>query len=111
MVDFVKVAMIGDIPTNSRKVVEKEGRSVVIFNVAGDFFAVGRNCPHEGGPLDEGTLEGRVLTCPWHGIMFDLATGKSIDGEGYSITRYELKVEGKSIFLGGPNIERGIDAS
>lgn len=102
MADFVKVALTEDIPPDSRKVVEKEGRGIVIFNIGGDFLAVGRNCPHEGGPLDEGILEGRVLTCPWHGIMFDLGTGESVDDGGYSITRYEVKIENGSILVGDP---------
>lgn len=102
MADFIKVALVTDIPTDSRKVVEWEGRAIVIFNVEGDYFAVGRNCPHEGGHLDEGTLEGRILTCPWHGIMFDLVAGESVGDGGYLLTRYEVKVEGGSILLGGP---------
>lgn len=110
MADLVRVALIGDIPLNSRRVVEKEGRGIVIFNIEGSYLAIGRNCPHEGGPLDEGILERRVLTCPWHGMMFDLTTGDSVDEGGYSITRYEVKVEDGSIFLGGP-LDRGFNAS
>lgn len=110
MVDFLKVAIIGDIPINGRKLVERNGMGIVIFNAEGSYFAVGRNCPHEGGPLDEGILEGGVLTCPWHGIMFDLATGDAVDEGGYSITRYEVKVEDGSIFLGGPLTKGGFNA-
>ncbi len=102
MTSFIKVALVTDIPPDNRKVVEWEGRAVVIFNVDGDFFAVGRYCPHEGGHLDEGTLEGSLLTCPLHGITFDLATGESEDDGGFSITRYNIKLEDGSIFLGGP---------
>lgn len=102
MTSFIKVALVTDIPPDNRKVVEWEGRAVVIFNVDGDFFAVGRYCPHEGGHLDEGTLDGTLLTCPLHGITFDLATGESEDDGGFSITRYRVKVEEGSIFLSGP---------
>ena len=104
MTPLKKVALVADIPPDSRKVVECEGMGIVIFNIKGSYFAVGRNCPHEGGHLDEGTIEGMVLTCPSHGMTFDLTTGDSLEDGGYSITRYEVMADGESIFLGGPII-------
>jgi nitrite reductase/ring-hydroxylating ferredoxin subunit len=102
MTSFIKVALVTDIPPNSRKVVELEGVAIVIFNVDESYFAVGRYCPHEGGLLDEGTLDGTLLTCPLHGITFDLATGVSEDEGGFSITKYNIKLEDGSILLDGP---------
>lgn len=70
-----------------------EGRSIGVFNVGGEFFALRNVCPHQGGPLCQGVLSGfvvagapgeyrylrrgEILRCPWHGWEFDLRTGQS----------------------------------
>ena len=70
-----------------------EGRSIGVFNVGGDFFALRNVCPHQGGPLCQGVLSGfvvpggpgeyrylrrgEILRCPWHGWEFDVRTGQS----------------------------------
>jgi nitrite reductase/ring-hydroxylating ferredoxin subunit len=51
------------------------GRKVLVANVGGEFFAMGARCNHMGGPLDKGTLEGNVVTCPLHGSKWDVRTG------------------------------------
>lgn len=70
-----------------------EGRSIGVFNVGGEFFALRNACPHQGGPLCQGVLSGfvvpgapgeyryvrrgEILRCPWHGWEFDLRSGQS----------------------------------
>ena len=51
-----RVARVGDIPPGSRKLVEIGGRSIGVFNIDGEFFALRNRCPHQGGPLCEGQL-------------------------------------------------------
>ncbi|MGH6787110.1 MAG: Rieske (2Fe-2S) protein [Novosphingobium sp.] len=64
-----------------RKLAFVEGRQIAVFNVAGELFAIDNSCPHAGGSLFSGKLEGRVVRCPSHGLRFDLASG-CIAGEG-----------------------------
>jgi nitrite reductase/ring-hydroxylating ferredoxin subunit len=87
------VAEAGEIPDGGRKIVEVEGRSIGVFYVHGEYFALLNRCPHQAGPLCTGELwgaleatvpgeyrtsrEGEILTCPWHGWEFDLRTGGS----------------------------------
>ena len=73
---FVEIAPIGDIPNGERLFVEIEGKAIVIFNIAGQFFAIGDVCSHDDGPVGEGDLEGYTITCPRHGAEFDIRTGK-----------------------------------
>jgi nitrite reductase/ring-hydroxylating ferredoxin subunit len=60
--------------------VEANGQSVAVFNVGGSLLAIGADCTHVGGPLEEGTVEGRRVECPWHGSVFDLETGQALRG-------------------------------
>ncbi len=104
------VAMVEEIPPGGRKIVEVAGRSIGVFNLGGEFFALRSRCPHRGGPLCEGRLWGalrasvpgqyeyspsqEVLTCPWHGWEFDVRTGRSWCEPGRLRTRaYEVTVE------------------
>jgi len=72
------VAKVADIPPGTMKGFEVEGQKMPIANLGGEFFAMRSICNHMGGPLEEGKLEGGVVTCPWHGSKWDVATGKLV---------------------------------
>src|SRR5678815_3866503 len=61
MSEFVTVAQIEDIPPGDGRTVEVHGIRIALFNVAGHFYAVDNTCPHAGGPLGEGHLEGHIV--------------------------------------------------
>src|SRR5690606_21954687 len=77
-----------EVPPNQRKIVEVAGRSIGIFNINGEYYALRNSCPHQGGPLCTGrvsgflfshvpgeytyTRRGEILRCPWHGWEFDI---------------------------------------
>jgi nitrite reductase/ring-hydroxylating ferredoxin subunit len=104
------VAAVDEIPPGGRKIVTVAGRSIGIFNVNGEFFALRNRCPHQGGPLCEGktwgmlvarvpgeleyTRAGEILTCAWHGWEFDIRTGQSwCSPERLRVRRYDVSVE------------------
>jgi 3-phenylpropionate/trans-cinnamate dioxygenase ferredoxin subunit len=105
------VAERGEIPPGARKIVMVAGRSVGVFNIDGQYFAVLNRCPHQGAPLCDGQLwsalqapvpgvyresetEGPLLRCPWHGWEFDVRTGQSwFDPERMRVRRYLVTVE------------------
>ena len=60
--------------------IQADKKPVAVWNVAGTYYAAEDFCPHLGGPLSEGTLEGTFVTCPWHAAKFDLTTGKPVSG-------------------------------
>ena len=70
MGQFIKVAQKGDIPPGKCVSVEVNGQRVALFNVDGAYYAIGDTCTHRGGPLSEGDLDVKVVTCPWHGATF-----------------------------------------
>jgi nitrite reductase/ring-hydroxylating ferredoxin subunit len=69
--------------------------NVAVFNVAGSFCATQAKCTHRRGPLNEGTLDGSTVTCPWHGSQFDVRTGAVLRGPaGVPLKTYRVIVEG-----------------
>jgi PAS domain S-box-containing protein len=71
-----------DIGRGACKVVKAAGRSIALFNVDGDLCAIDNTCPHQGGPLGEGDLDGDVVTCPWHDWSYSVRTGAAIATPG-----------------------------
>jgi len=75
---FEKAAKLSEIPSGSIKEVQVGGQAIALANVGGTLYAINNTCLHRGGPLGEGQLEGSVVTCPWHGWQFNVATGKAV---------------------------------
>lgn len=95
-----EVARLRDVPPARGYVVEAGGRTIALFNVDGVLYAMTNVCPHDGGPLGEGILQGTVVTCPWHGWPFDVTCGRrGFDGEGPSIRTFPVHVEDGVVFV------------
>jgi 3-phenylpropionate/trans-cinnamate dioxygenase ferredoxin subunit/naphthalene 1,2-dioxygenase system ferredoxin subunit len=77
---FVKAIRVAEVAPGGMKAVELSGRELVICNCDGSFHAVSRRCGHMNAPLEQGTLEGSVLTCPMHCAQFDVVTGEALSG-------------------------------
>ncbi len=73
---FVKLATLEELPAGAAKEVEFEGRVYALYNIDGTISAIDGICPHQGGPLAEGVIEGTTVTCPWHGWQFDVRSGQ-----------------------------------
>jgi nitrite reductase/ring-hydroxylating ferredoxin subunit len=77
-----------------------EGRIVALYNVDGDVYALDGVCPHQGGPLGKGRLEGTVVTCPWHGWQFDVRDGQHQINPAMRQPLFPVRVEGDEILVG-----------
>jgi len=97
---FVKVGQTNDFPSGSLKKVTIEGEDVLVANVEGQLYAIANSCTHQGGPLDEGELEGTVVTCPWHGGQFDVSSGKVLQPPPRADEHsFEVKIQGNDVFV------------
>jgi len=79
-VDWVPVGAASAVPETGMHLVEAEGTQVLLARLDGAICALADVCTHAGGPLHEGTLEGGVVTCPWHGSRFRLRDGRVVGG-------------------------------
>lgn len=104
------IGRIAEIPPGSRKIVNVAGRSVGVFNIDGEFFALLDRCPHKGAELcSSGTVFGasradtpsaviayeprRSIRCPWHQWEYDIRTGESFhDPANDRVRRYDVDV-------------------
>lgn len=99
MPQFVKVTSKSEVPNNQGKVIEIGGQQIAVFNVDGTFCAINNTCPHRGGPLGEGDLEGTVVTCPWHGWQFDVKTGVNPVNPAACVKTFPCKAEGSDLWV------------
>jgi nitrite reductase/ring-hydroxylating ferredoxin subunit len=76
--NFVQAIQAADVAPGGMKAVELNGRELVICNNDGTFYAVDRRCGHMNAPLEMGTLDGSILTCPLHCAQFDVITGEAL---------------------------------
>lgn len=75
---FYRLCPTDDLPPGDRMFVEIGDETVVVFNLAGEFFAIADLCTHDMGSLGEGDVEGYEIICPRHGARFDLRTGEAL---------------------------------
>jgi nitrite reductase/ring-hydroxylating ferredoxin subunit len=93
---------VAEIETGQGRVVEAAGRMLALFNVDGRLYAIDNSCLHRGGPLGEGELEGRVVTCPWHAWRWDVTTGANTNNPGVKVACFAVRVEGDEVFVDLP---------
>ncbi len=97
---FVRVADTRAIPENGNKVVVLGGTEVAIFHHEGRFYALANLCPHRQAPLSAGEVARGIVTCPWHGARFELATGKGLPGpHRCNQQAFPVRIQGTEIHL------------
>jgi len=102
----VDVAALADVPDGGMKRVDANGYPVLLVRRGGEVRGIAAVCAHQGGPLDEGTLEGDIVTCPWHGSKFCVLDGGIVAGPtAYPQPAFRVRVlDGRvRVAAAGPN--------
>jgi nitrite reductase (NADH) small subunit len=104
------VGRLSEFPPGTRKIVTFGGRSIGVFNIGGQFYALRNQCPHQGAPLCRGRVKGttipgkpyeyvygrdqEIIQCPWHGWEFEITTGRTFfNPHRMRVKTYEVTVE------------------
>jgi nitrite reductase (NADH) small subunit/3-phenylpropionate/trans-cinnamate dioxygenase ferredoxin subunit len=95
----IVVAKRSDIAPGSCRPVEAGGIWIALCRVGDEFYALDNACPHAGGPLGEGFLEGDLLTCPWHAWRYDVRTGRRPENPAIAVPVYSVTVEGEDVMV------------
>ncbi len=99
MSEFVKVATTKEIAKNTAKACEIGDHQIAVFRLGDEYCAINNLCPHRGGPLAEGDLNGTLVTCPWHNWEFDVKTGASPVNPAVSVKTYPCQVSGDDVLV------------
>jgi 3-phenylpropionate/trans-cinnamate dioxygenase ferredoxin component len=108
--EFVKALDINELPMGQMKIVTLQGKTIVLINDNGAYYALNNKCPHLGGSLGNGELKGTMITCPRHGSSYDVITGKNIGYAKLGFVKipvkdaetYPVKIDGNDILIGLP---------
>lgn len=116
------VGLLSDFPVGEHKIVKVRNIEIGIFNVDGELHALPNVCPHQYGPLAKGPVggmmscnastdwkfqwgrSGEILTCPWHGLEFDIKTGQCLAPKKFSVRHFPLRVVDGEVCL---KLQRG----
>lgn len=97
MGEWVKVADRSEIPPGSGKRLEVRGQAVAVFNLEGEFYAIGDTCPRDDGSLSQGVLFGEMVQCPVQACKYELTTGSCATFPDFSVPHYAVRVDGNEI--------------
>ncbi|MBK5300646.1 MULTISPECIES: Rieske (2Fe-2S) protein [Gammaproteobacteria] len=90
----------GKLPqAGGRALFEFDGKSLALFNIEGDLFAIDDSCPHQGASLCGGRLEGRVIQCCAHGLRFDLRSGYLLNSTQLKVANYPVEIIDGQAFI------------
>jgi 3-phenylpropionate/trans-cinnamate dioxygenase ferredoxin subunit len=97
---FVKLCDKNTLPVGELKVFKIKGHEVLTVNVGDKIFCLDARCTHAGSPLAEGTLNGEVLTCPWHYSQFDITSGMVLRGPAQNqLKTYHVELKENFVFI------------
>jgi 3-phenylpropionate/trans-cinnamate dioxygenase ferredoxin component len=101
--EYTQIALATDLPNGERLFVDIEDKPIVVFNIAGQFFAIGDVCTHDDGPLGDGLIEAYNIVCPRHGAEFDVRSGKAVQMPAVvDVPAYPVRVVDGNIQIGIP---------
>lgn len=105
--EYVKVAQTSELPLGGKKKISLGNKEILLTNFEGSYYALDNRCPHMGGSLFDGKLEGNHLICPRHGSVFDVKTGRVIERGNIlfikvkveDLHQYPVKIEGMDLYI------------
>ena len=96
---FVRAARAAEIAPGQIREIRLEEMTIAVANIGGQFHAINNTCLHRGGPLGQGSLQGNLVTCPWHGWSFDVTSGKVADSQKVGVACYPVEVRGEDVYV------------
>ena len=96
---YIRAAKASEIAPGTIREIHVEGKTLAVANVGGRFYAISNTCLHQGGPLGQGPLDGKIVTCPWHAWQYDVTTGKVGQNPTVGVDCYPVEVRGEELFV------------
>jgi nitrite reductase (NADH) small subunit len=100
MANIIKLTTEAELPpSDEAKEFPCGAKAICVANVSGVYSALDNVCPHRGGPLGQGMIEGSKVVCPWHGWSWDTKTGQAVQDPSMKVAVYPLKIEGGEVLI------------
>ena len=99
MPESVYVGKLDEFVDGQGRRVEAGGKEIAVARIGDQFFAFDDICPHQGGPLSEGTIDGEEVVCPWHAWVFNVKTGTSPVAPNVTIDIFPVRVDGSDVYV------------
>lgn len=98
--NWIKVGKLEDVPRQGSRVINTAAGEIAVFRSIDDqVFALDNRCPHKGGPLSQGIVHGKRVTCPLHSWQIELETGVAVAPDVGCAHRHEVKIEDGMLLL------------
>jgi nitrite reductase (NADH) small subunit len=99
--EWLRIGHAADVPMLEGRSVEVHGRRIAVFRLPDGWAAIDHACPHKGGPLGDGIVAHRCVTCPLHNQRFSLQSGERQDAKGKGVRTYEVRERDGDLELRG----------
>ena len=96
---MIEVAKVSELRRDGRKLIEINNKKIVLIFLSGEVIAIDAICPHQGGPLYQGSIEDKEITCPSHSFSFDLDTGNCINLPGFKVHKYKTQLDKERVMI------------
>ena len=97
---WVEIGKLSDIPLRGARCVKTPQGKVAVFRTAeNEVFAIEDHCPHRGGPLSQGIVHGKAVTCPLHNWVISLETGRALGADEGVVRTIPVRVDEESLFI------------
>ena len=98
--NWVEIGKLSDIPLRGARCVKTPQGKVAVFRTAeNEVFAIEDHCPHRGGPLSQGIVHGKAVTCPLHNWVISLETGRALGADEGAVRTIPVRVEEENLFI------------
>ncbi|WP_299424937.1 nitrite reductase small subunit NirD [uncultured Shimia sp.] len=109
--NWIDICSITDIPLRGARIVKTAVGCVAVFRTDdSEVFATSDRCPHKGGPLSEGIVHGKAVTCPLHNWVFSLETGEAQGADEGQIATFATQIEDGRVMLDVTELTPGVAA-
>ena len=103
--NWVEIGKLSDIPLRGARCVKTPQGKVAVFRTAeNEVFAIEDHCPHRGGPLSQGIVHGKAVTCPLHNWVISLETGLALGADEGAVRTIPVRVEEENLFIALDNL-------
>ncbi|MGE3644549.1 MAG: nitrite reductase small subunit NirD [Beijerinckiaceae bacterium] len=97
---WIEIGAASDVPLRGARIVKAGARCIAVFRTAADeYYALEDSCPHKQGPLSQGIVHDRSVTCPLHNWVIDLSTGSALGADEGHVTTIPLRIENGRLFI------------